>query len=110
MKNRDITFATILLALGFLALSPMAQAVVPPPDGGYPGGNTAEGTSALLSRSTGNYNPAIGIYSLLSLADGSFCTGVGAGALLSNTAGQNTATGAGALLNNTTGDSNTANG
>jgi hypothetical protein len=43
MKNRNITFATILLALGFLALSPVAQAVVPAPDGGYPGGNTAEG-------------------------------------------------------------------
>jgi hypothetical protein len=99
-----------IFAFGFFALLPPAQAVVPPPDGGYPGGNTAEGTSALLSRTTGSYNTAVGIYSLLSLTDGSFCTGVGAGALLSNTAGQNTATGAGALLSNTTGDSNTANG
>src|SRR5712664_4449927 len=88
-----------------LTFSPRVQAVVPAPDGGYPGGNTAEGTSALLSRSTGTYNTAIGIYSLLSLTDGSFCTGVGAGTLLSNngdpTTGagsQNTATGAGALL------------
>ncbi len=69
MKNRDITFATILLALGFLALSPMAQAVVPAPDGAYPGGNTAEGQSALLSHTTGLYNTAVGIYSLLSLTD-----------------------------------------
>jgi hypothetical protein len=99
-----------ILAFSFFVLLPPAQAVSPPPDGGYPGGNTAEGTSALLSRTTGNYNTAVGIYSLLSLTDGNFCTGVGAGALLSNTAGQNTATGAGALLSNTTGDSNTANG
>src|SRR5437667_12533640 len=109
MKNRNIT-VTILLALGFLALSPIAQAVSPPPDGGYPGGNTAEGTSALLSRTTGMYNTAVGIYSLLTLTDGSFCTGVGAGALLSNTAAKNTATGAGALLSNTSGGRHTGDG
>jgi uncharacterized coiled-coil protein SlyX len=108
MKN--ITLTTMLLALGLLALASSTQAVVPAPDGGYPGGNTAEGTNALLSRTTGLYNTAIGIYSLLSLTDGSFCTGVGAGALLSNTAGQNTATGAGALLSNNAGAFNTANG
>ena len=99
-----------IFALGFFALLPPAQAVVPPPDGGYPGGNTAEGTSALLSRTTGSYNTAVGIYSLLSLTDGSFCTGVGAGTLLVNTAEENTATGAGALLSNATGTENTANG
>jgi hypothetical protein len=103
----------ILIAIfvfGFFALLPPAQAVVPPPDGGYPGGNTAEGTSALLSRTTGSYNTAVGIYSLLSLTDGNFCTGVGAGTLLVNTAEENTATGAGALLSNATGTENTANG
>jgi hypothetical protein len=31
------------------ALSPNARAVVPAPDGGYPGGNTAEGQNALLT-------------------------------------------------------------
>ena len=107
---RNTTLTTMLLALGLLALASRTQAVVPAPDGGYPGGNTAEGTNALLSRTTGLYNTAIGIYSLLSITDGNFCTAVGAGALLGNTAGQNTATGAGALLSNTTGDSNTANG
>jgi len=110
MKNRNSTFTTILLALGFLALSPMTRAVVPPPDGGYPGGNTAEGQSALLGRTTGLYNTAVGIYSLLSLTDGNFCTGVGAGTLLANTGDSNTATGAGALLSNTTGTNNTADG
>jgi Chaperone of endosialidase len=111
MEYRDNNiFIAMLVALGFLALSPMAQTVVPAPDGGYPGGNTAEGQNALLSLTTGTYNTAVGIYSVLSLTDGDFCTGVGAGTLLSNTADENTATGAGALLSNTIGEANTANG
>jgi trimeric autotransporter adhesin len=100
----------IALVLACFDFSPIAYAVSPPPDGGYPGGNTAEGASALLSRTTGIYNTAIGLYSLLSLTHGNFNTGVGAGTLLVNTADSNTATGAGALLGNTTGDFNTANG
>ena len=43
----------ILFVLVILALSLVAQAVSPPPDGGYPGGNTAQGQSALLSLTTG---------------------------------------------------------
>jgi hypothetical protein len=35
-------------------LSPKAQAVSPPPDGGYPNGNTAEGAFSLLSLATGS--------------------------------------------------------
>jgi hypothetical protein len=108
MKPQD--FIRILIGIVCIGLLSKAQAVSPPPDGGYAGGNTAEGTNALLSRTTGTYNTAIGIYSLLSLSDGSFCTGVGAGALLANTASENTATGAAALLSNTTGSENTANG
>jgi hypothetical protein len=110
MKN---TLNMILLNFGFVVFGMLAsptQAVVPPPDGGYPGGNTAEGQSALLSHTTGFYNTGVGIYSLLSLTDGNFCTGVGAGTLLLNTADQNTATGAGALLLNSTGTGNTGNG
>jgi hypothetical protein len=110
MKNRNIILTTILFALGSFALPQRTQAVSPAPDGGYAGGNTAEGTNALLSRSTGTYNTAIGIFSLLSVTDSSFCTGVGAGALLANTSGRNTATGAGALLSNIAGTNNTANG
>jgi Chaperone of endosialidase len=87
-----------------------AHAVSPPPDGGYPGGNTAEGQNALLSLSSGGYNTAVGYLSLLSNTTGSFNTALGAGALLVNTADRNTATGAGALLSNTTGVENTANG
>ena len=86
------------------------QAVSPPPDGGYLGGNTAEGQDALLSLTSGLYNTAAGLYSLRALAGGSFNTAIGAGALLLNTANENTAIGAGALLNNTTGAPNTAIG
>jgi hypothetical protein len=87
-----ITFALICFAL-----VQNTQAVSPPPDGGYPGGNTAEGQLALGSLTTGFYNNAVGIYSLLSLTTGSFNTADGAGALLSTTADENTATGVAAL-------------
>jgi len=101
-----------LLLIPLLACSSLtsAEAVSPPPDGGYPGGNTAEGQHALLDLTTGMYNTAVGLYSLLSNTTGKFNTGVGAGTLLTNTGEQNTATGAGALLSNTTGGNNTATG
>ena len=101
----------IIFALVCFALAQNTQAVNPPPDGGYPGGNTAEGQSALLSLSSGTYNSAIGVFSLLSDTTGSANTAVGAGTLLANGSGNNnTATGAGALLNNTIGAGNIANG
>jgi Chaperone of endosialidase len=100
----------IIFGLVCFALLPRAQAVSPPPDGGYPGGNTAEGYRALDSLTTGTYNTGIGLYSLLSITDASLCTGVGAGTLLFNTGAENTATGAGALFSNTTGTENSANG
>ena len=106
--------AVVLACFGFL---PAAQAVVPPPDGGYPGFNTAEGTNALQNLTTGVGNTAVGWYSLFSDTDGSFNTALGAGTLLFNVGNQstgeglqNTAIGAAALLFNTTGDSNTAVG
>src|SRR5215468_6279751 len=86
MKNRNITFTAISLVFSLLALSPIAQGVSPAPDGGYPGGNTAEGQSALLGLTTGTYNTAVGVFSLQSLTEGQFNTGVGAATLLSNTA------------------------
>src|SRR6266496_5670509 len=99
-----------LVFVGF-GLSPVAQAVVPAPDGGYPGGNTAEGDNALFSLTTGASNTAIGFAALGSNTTGDFNTAEGSGALLFNTTGfQNTATGVNALVNNTTGSSNTANG
>jgi Chaperone of endosialidase len=86
------------------------DAVVPPPDGGYPNFNTAEGQNALFSLTTGSANTAVGWFSLWGNAEGSFNTGTGAGALLFNTADENTAFGAATLLFNTTGFNNTAVG
>jgi Chaperone of endosialidase len=100
----------IALALLYFAILPKAQAVIPPPDGGYPGGNTAEGQNALLSRTTGGFNTALGWFSLKSLATGSFNTGVGAGTLVLNSGDQNTAVGTAALLFNSVGGDNTAVG
>jgi hypothetical protein len=116
----------IALLLAF-RLTPHAEAIVPPPDGGYPNFTTAEGTNALQNLTTGAANTGIGWRSLFSDSAGSFNTGVGGGALLLNNADSNTAVGAaalllntsgtentavgtGALVNNDTGDSNTANG
>ena len=104
------TFALFAFACFALLPAPKAFGVVPAPDGGYPGGNTAEGQAALLSLTSGGYNTAVGFLSLRSDTTGSFNTAIGAGTLLANTADSNTATGAGALLSNTTGTFNTANG
>ena len=73
---------SMLMALTFLSLAvgPKAQAVSPPPDGGYPNFITAEGTNALQSLTTGAANTAVGWFSLFS-----------------NTGDRNTATGAAAL-------------
>jgi hypothetical protein len=104
------SFVLILLMLACFALLPGTQALTPAPDGGYPGGNTAEGQAALHSLTTGGFNTAVGYLSLRSNITNSFNTAVGAGALLANTADNNTATGAAALLSNTVGQWNTANG
>ena len=53
-------FPAVFLMLGLFALSPTARAVDPPPDGGYPNENTAEGDGALQSLTTGPGNTAIG--------------------------------------------------
>ena len=107
MKTTIQLFLTLLF-LSFVG--PNADAVSPAPDGGYPGGNTAEGQKALLSLTTGGFNAAIGYFSLSANVTGSFNTAVGAGALDLNTADRNTATGAAALLSNTIGTFNTASG
>jgi len=97
--------------LSCFGLSPKVLAVVPAPDGGYPGANTAEGDNALLTLTTGSSNTAIGFDALVSNTTADFNTAIGLAALGSNTTGDfNTAEGADALLLNTTGSSNTANG
>ena len=110
MKTNTFSLIFVSLLTGFALFQP-ADAVVPPPDGGYPGGNTAEGQAALLALSSGQFNTGVGFFSLLNNTTGSLNTALGAATLASNTtAEQNTATGAGALLSNTTGEFNTANG
>jgi uncharacterized coiled-coil protein SlyX len=100
----------ITLALLCFGLLSKVEAVVPAPDGGYPGFNTAEGQNALFSLTTGSANTAVGWYSLFSNTEGNFNTATGAGALLFNTARENTAFGAAALLFNSIGVANTAVG
>jgi Chaperone of endosialidase len=115
MKLQNLTH--ILIGIICVGLFPNAQALVPPPDGGYPNFTTAEGQKALFSLTTGSANTAVGWYSLFSNTEGGFNTATGAGALLFNNgdpgvgeASQNTAFGAAALLFNTTGFGNTAVG
>ena len=110
MKTNIRSVLTLLAFLCLQAAGPQAKAVVPPPDGGYAGFNTAEGQKALFSLTTGSANAAVGWFSLFSDTEGSFNTATGAGTLLFNTAASNTAFGAAALLFNTTGEDNTAVG
>src|SRR5262245_6961554 len=103
--------AAITLAIIGFALLTDAQAVVPAPDGGYPGNNTAEGENALLSLTTGVNNTAVGWFSLKSNRNGQLNTAVGAGTLFSTVAAsRNTAIGGAALFSDTNGESNTAVG
>jgi hypothetical protein len=76
-----------------------------------PGSNTAFGTGALASNTTGIDNTASGFAALASNTTGSANTADGISALASNTTGgANTAVGYGALQYNTTGAANTASG
>ena len=104
-------FLLITLTLAWFALSATAQAVRPPPDGGYPNGNTAEGSNALFSLTTGEINTAVGFHALYSTTVGYENTATGYLALGGTTTGfVNTADGAYALYSNTTGRQNTAIG
>lgn len=126
MKTKILYFAIIGASLiwftGFRAF-----AVNPPPDGGYPGKNTAEGQDALfrLTNGTGNTglgfaalkantmgdrNTGNGAFTLFSNQTGSENTATGYAALFFDTGSWNTATGVAALHSNATGNSNTAHG
>jgi hypothetical protein len=111
-------FVFVPLALVCFGLSPTAKALLPPPppDGGYTGANTAEGTNALFSLTSGVDNNAVGFQALYHNTTGSNNTAAGFRALFSNTTGNNnTADGFQALYDNTTingvaGSNNTAEG
>src|SRR5215470_12781900 len=107
--SSSIYHAFGLVVVASVALLSQVQAVVPPPDGGYPNFTTAEGQNALKDLTSGVANTALGAYSMFSTTTASFNTAVGAGALDLNTGDSNTAVGVAALLLNT-GTENTAVG
>jgi hypothetical protein len=110
-KNTRILSVLIALTLGCFGLSPQARAVDPPPDGGYPIQNTAEGEDALFSLTTGQDNTALGFQALYNGTAANGNTAVGSQALLGNTVGtRNVAVGAGTLDSLTSGEMNTAVG
>jgi uncharacterized coiled-coil protein SlyX len=104
-------FILIPLVLMCFAFSPRVRAVTPATDGGYPGFNTAEGTNALFSLTSGVGNTAIGFDALFGNTTGPNNTAIGVQALFHNTHGfENAATGWRGLFFNTTGFHNTAAG
>src|SRR5215471_339879 len=110
MKTNTLSLILIPLLTCFASLRP-AEAVDPPPDGGYRGGNTAEGSNALFSVAGGGFhNTAVGDSALHDTTVGDNNTATGYHSLLSNRGNQNTATGALALANNNFGKENTATG
>jgi len=72
--------------------------------------NTAEGTQALLSNTTGVQNTALGFQALERNTDGMDNTATGFRALVNSSGDSNVATGWQALFANTVGDANTAIG
>ena len=107
IQLRQTTAAFLVaFALALFALLPNTQAVSPEPDGAYPGGNTAEGGTALLRLTNGLQNTAIGSAALSFNTTGDYNTAVGGAALVHNMAGSdNTAVGISAL-NFSTGSDN----
>src|SRR6266576_3811351 len=108
-------FVLVPLALVCFGLSPTAKALLPAPspDGGYPGGNTAEGINALhdINTAVGINNTAVGANALTHDTTGSLNTAIGADAMRENTIGENnTAIGADALSSNIDGTDNNAVG
>jgi hypothetical protein len=108
---KTIYLAVVGISLAcFTGFAPKTFGVTPPPDGGYPGKNTAEGQDALFSLMNGTSNTANGYAALRANTNGDRNTANGALALFTNVTGsENTATGYAALFFNR-GSGNTANG
>jgi len=126
IKTIYLAVAGVSLAC-FTGFASKAFGVSPPPDGGYPNKNTAEGHDALFSLTNGTSNTANGHAALKANTNGDRNTANGALALFTNVTGSentatgytalffnrgswNTANGIGALHSNATGTNNTANG
>ncbi|PYI82987.1 MAG: hypothetical protein DMF09_13075 [Verrucomicrobia bacterium] len=110
IQLKTTTVLVIPMVLACLAFLPRAQAVSPPPDGGYSGFNTAEGVNALLSLGSGTFNTALGFSSLKADTTGSHNTAVGGQAVSNTTGSFNMALWQGALASNIGGNGNTAMG
>jgi hypothetical protein len=123
--RRGFLLIPLSIAIAGLALSPQARAVCQEGCLAFQNtvlgedallnnidiANTAIGSQALFTNTTGALNTAIGSTALLSNAAGSNNTAIGSQALFTNTTGDsNTASGVDALFSNTTGVGNTANG
>ena len=105
-----LVISVMLVCFEFLPTA-LGELPPPPPEGGYPDGNTAVGTQALLDLTTGQDNTALGFRALTENTEGSLNTAVGSTALRNNRLGnRNTATGDAALFDNSAGNNNTANG
>ncbi len=78
MKTAMPQFLIAVVTVCFVSVQ-NAQAVSPPPDGGYPGQNTAEGQEALLNLNVNNgtNNTAVGWRALRTNVEGEFNTAIG---------------------------------
>ena len=105
LKKVMPSLSSIVFVLVWFAIAPLVRAVVPAPDGGYPGFSTAEGQNALFNLTTGVGNTAVGWFSLWGNAEGSLQHRSWRGDAPFQLTGEdeNTAFGAAALLFNTTG-------
>ena len=125
LKRVMPSLSSVVFVLVWFAIAPVVRAVVPAPDGGYPGFNTAEGVNALFNLTTGVGNTAVGWFSLWGNADGTYntaarrrdapfqhrkqieavkyCRWHGSAFEFNTTGSFNTAIGTAALVNNTEG-------
>ncbi len=109
--SRAVWNKTIVAIITGLFSLVFPETVVPQPDAGHGNGNTAEGTEALVSNTTGQADTAIGVGALYKNTTGVGNTATGMAALGSTTTGSfNTAIGVRALMMNTTGNYNVALG
>src|SRR6266480_495439 len=105
--RRTVLNKTFVVMITGLFSFVSSEANTPLPGGGNANSNTAEGTQALFSNTTGNANTAIGVGTLYKNTTGTGNTATGMAALGSNTTGfSNTAIGTMALMMNTTGNYN----